>query len=182
MHNLNSIIEGGSYKYSGIKHYNGDYKDRHVAVAGDIIVANTEQGHEHRLIGFPAIVPSRYATAIYSHHLYRVRLKPGSPLRTSALYYTLMTPSVREQIIGCANGSTVNMLKAVGLEMPRFVCPPSSVAAGFEANVAPLRRQIEMNVDRAEKLSTLRDALLPRLISGKLRLPDAARRFAEVSA
>ena len=43
MHNLNSIYEGGGYKHDGIKRYEGEYKSHHVAQAGDLIVANTEQ-------------------------------------------------------------------------------------------------------------------------------------------
>jgi type I restriction enzyme S subunit len=173
MHNLNSVLEGGGYKYAGIKFYRGDYKDRHLVDPGDVIVANTEQGHEHLLIGFPAMVPARYGRALYSHHIYRVRLKPGSPLTRHTLYYLLMAPAVRDQLIGCSNGSTVNMLKAAGLQIPEFVCPPASVAVAFEAAVAPLRMQMEANVARAETLAALRDALLPRLISGKLRLSEA---------
>ncbi len=182
MHNLNSVLEGGNYKYAGIKHYSGEYKDRHIAVAGDVIVANTEQGHEHRLIGFPAIVPSRYERAIYSHHIYRVRLKPGSPLSRHVLYYTLMVPAVREQIIGCANGSTVNMLKVAGLEIPQFVCPSSGAAKAFEELAGPLRQQMEANVERSEVLSALRDTVLPRLISGKLRIPEAQAQLEEAIA
>lgn len=175
MHNLNSVYEGGGYKYEGIKYYRGDYKERHIAVAGDIIVANTEQGHEHRLIGFPAIVPGRYSQGLYSHHIYRVRLRPGSSLTSHTLYYLLMAPTIREQIIGCANGSTVNMLKAAGLEIPRFVCPPRLVAQAFQNIVAPVRAAIEANVDRATTLTALRDLLLPRLVTGQLRVPDARR-------
>lgn len=182
MHNLNSVLEGGGYKYSGIKHYSGEYKDRHVALAGDVIVANTEQGHEHRLIGFPAIVPVRYTKAIYSHHIYRARPKAGSPLRTHTLYYTLMAPGVREQVIGCANGSTVNMLKVAGLEIPVFVCPSGKVAEAFEEIALPLRRQMESNVERADNLAALRDALLPKLISGKLRLPECQQEIREAVA
>ena len=182
MHNLNSVLEGGNYKYAGIKHYSGDFKDRHIAVAGDVIVANTEQGHEHRLIGFPAIIPSRYERAIYSHHIYRVRPKPNSPLTTHVLYYTLMAPAVREQVIGCANGSTVNMLKVAGLEIPQFVCPSAGVAEAFEDLASALRQQMEANVERSETLSALRDTLLPRLISGKLRLPEAEREIEQAMA
>ena len=60
MHNLNSIYEGGGYKNDGIKYYNGDYKARRVTQPGDVLVANTEQGHDRLLIGFAAIVPTRF--------------------------------------------------------------------------------------------------------------------------
>lgn len=170
MHNLNSVLEFGGYKYVGIKYYSGDYKEKHLAVAGDIIVANTEQGHEHRLIGFPAIVPGSYTSGLFSHHLYRVRIKADSPITREWLYHCLMAPSVREQIIGCANGSTVNMLKPDGLKIPRFPLPPHELCEKFDAIAAPLRLKAEANVEQMETLATLRDALLPRLISGKLRV------------
>ncbi len=46
LHNLNSIHEGGGYKYEGIKFYSGEYAERHRVRPGDVIVANTEQGHD----------------------------------------------------------------------------------------------------------------------------------------
>src|SRR5262249_41047132 len=59
LHNLNSVYESGGYKYEGIKYYQGDYRERHILYPGDVIVANTEQGHDLLLIGYPAIVPKR---------------------------------------------------------------------------------------------------------------------------
>jgi len=173
MHNLNSVLEGGGYKYAGIKYYNAAYKERHLVKAGDIIVANTEQGHHHRLIGFPAIVPHQFTNGIFSHHLYRVRAKKGSPVSRHWLYYCLMTSAVRDQIIGCSNGSTVNMLKPAGLQIPQMVVPPAKLCRAFGAIAEDLRTKIEGCIDRAETLAQLRDTLLPRLISGKLRIPEA---------
>lgn len=174
MHNLNSVLEGAGYKYAGIKYYSGAYKDRHLALAGDIIVANTEQGHHHRLIGFPAIVPQRYPSGVFSHHLYRVRAKPGSPLAREWIYWCLRTTGVRDQIIGCANGSTVNMLKPAGLKIPKFVAPPLGLSSTFAEIAATFRLRQEVNVESAELLGELRDTILPRLIYGKLSLPGAA--------
>ena len=78
LHNLNSIHEGGGYKYEGIKYYSGEHAERHVVLPGDVIVANTEQGHERLLIGNAALVPGVYGNyGIASHHIYRVRPKPG---------------------------------------------------------------------------------------------------------
>ncbi|MGO1069778.1 hypothetical protein [Lysobacter sp. CA199] len=170
MHNLNSILEFGGYKYAGIKYYRGDHRERHLVIPGDIIVANTEQGHEHRLIGFPAIIPKRYASGLYSHHLYRVRLKVGSPITREWLYHCLKTPSMREQIISCANGSTVNMLKAAGLQIPRFALPPNDLCEEFDAFAEPLRLKVESNVEQMETLAILRDTLLPCLVPKQLRI------------
>lgn len=173
MHNLNSVLEGGGYKYAGIKYYSGEYKARHIAKAGDIVVANTEQGHKHLLIGFPAIIPASYAEGLFSHHLYRVRLLRDTEATKHWLYYALMAPDVREQIIGHANGSTVNMLKPTGLQVPLVVLPPMKLCEKFDALAESIRARIENCVAESTALAELRDLLLPRLISGKLRVEDA---------
>ncbi|HAS0717070.1 TPA: hypothetical protein I3288_004472, partial [Enterobacter hormaechei subsp. steigerwaltii] len=78
---LNSVLEGGGYKSAGIKYYNGDFKERHIIKHGDIIVANTEQGHEYRLIGYPAIIPTtKSKLSIYTHHLFKVSINDDSYL------------------------------------------------------------------------------------------------------
>ena len=75
MHNLNSVYEGGGYKDDGIKYYNGDFQERHVTRPGDLLVTNTEQGHDRLLIGFAAIVPKRFGdNGLFSHHLAVFRL------------------------------------------------------------------------------------------------------------
>lgn len=175
MHNLNSVLEGGGYKYAGLKFYNGEFKEKHQIRAGDLIVANTEQGHKHLLIGFPAIVPARIGKeGLFSHHLYRVRPLATSSVRNQFAYRLLLTPSVREQVIGCSNGTTVNMLKADGLSKPRFVCPPSTLIQEFDELALPIQQKQECNVTQAESLTNLRDTLLPRLMSGKLRIQEVA--------
>lgn len=181
MHNLNSVLEGGGYKYQGIKYYSGDYKAQHIAKAGDIIVANTEQGHKHLLIGFPAIIPASYEEGLFSHHLYRVRILRDAKTTKNWLYYALMASDVREQIIGHANGSTVNMLKRTGLQVPLVVLPPLALCEHFEAVAASIRALIENCVAESTALSQLRDLLLPRLISGKLRLTEVWEAVSEAT-
>ena len=50
---------------------------------------------------------------------------------------------------------------------------PSSVISAFDDVVAVLRSVADENEVQAQTLTTLRDTLLPRLISGQLRLPEA---------
>ena len=53
------------------------------------------------------------------------------------------------------------------------VIPPLSVLAAFDDLVSALRRRVFANEVQAQTLATLRDTLLPRLISGQLRLPHS---------
>ena len=176
LHNLNSIHEAGGYKYEGIKYYSGEHAERHVVVPGDVIVANTEQGHERLLIGYAAVVPSVYGNyGIASHHIYRVRPKPGSRLESSYLCFLLNSPQMHDLVSGFANGTTVNMLPVDALQKPPIVCPPGPLVETFEALAANARQRYEELLLESRTLAALRDLLLSKLISGEIRLRDAEK-------
>lgn len=171
MHNLNSVYEGGGYKYEGIKFYNGEYKERHLTTPGDIIIANTEQGQEFKLIGFPAIIPSSFGSlGLFSQHIYKLVPKNQSYLSREFIYYLLMSPSVREQIISATNGSTVNMLAIDGLRRPEFKLPPKDKVFEFKSIVQRCWEKVNLNNNQIRTLEKLRDTLLPKLMSGEVRV------------
>ena len=69
-----------------------------------------------------------------------------------------------------------------GAKMPRVgwkdiaaypvVIPSELVAGAYSSAIEPLLARMKANVHEAQTLATLRDTLLPRLISGQLRLPE----------
>lgn len=69
-----------------------------------------------------------------------------------------------------------------GAKMPRIgwadiaaypvVIPNAHVASRYTSVIAPMLGCMKANVSQARTLAALRDTLLPRLISGQLRLPD----------
>jgi type I restriction enzyme S subunit len=76
-----------------------------------------------------------------------------------------------EVIKGQANGSTfMEISKTVFRRLP-ILLPPKPIADGFSALAQQLFTRITLNVRQVDMLSELRDTLLPRLISGKLRVP-----------
>jgi len=180
LHNLDSIYEGGGYKYEGIKHYRGEYKERHIVRGGDLLLANTEQGFEYLLIGFPALVPQRFGDlSLFSHHLYRVRPQGGSWLTGRFLYLALMSPRLRQVIVGYSNGTTVNMLPVDALQRPRLAVPPADLVHRFDDTVQPLLAKQEQLQLESEILAKLRDLLLSKLMSGEIRLKEAENAVAE---
>lgn len=169
MHNLNSIYEGGGYKHEGIKYYAGEYREKHLLHPGDMIVTNTEQGFEHRLIGHAAIVPSCYGTTgLYSHHIYRVRPKPKTPFSSHYLVELFNSRRWHYWISGFSNGTTINMLPIDALEMPMLVVPPARLVEKFNAIAEAAHSQVEDNLQQSRTLATVRDTLLPKLLSGEI--------------
>lgn len=67
-------------------------------------------------------------------------------------------------------GSTQPLLTQSDLKSQRVVLPPEQVLSGFDEVVASLFQGIEQNSQQAATLAALRDTLLPRLISGKVRV------------
>lgn len=71
------------------------------------------------------------------------------------------------------HGATVNRIALKHFPSYLVLNPPSALKSAFENLVAPLWSRIHENQAQAQTLATLRDTLLPRLISGQLRLPEA---------
>jgi restriction endonuclease S subunit len=63
-----------------------------------------------------------------------------------------------------------------------FVQADPRVAEAFGSEVDILYRKLRANSEQAATLAAVRDSLLPRLISGKLRLPEAQAQLEEVIA
>lgn len=182
-HNLNSIFEGGGYKFSGIKSLSSAFDDRRAVEPGDVIVANTEQGHDRLLLGSAALVPHRYGPRTpFSHHLYRVRIRPGSPLCPVYMLHLLNEPRMHDLISRYGNGTTVNMLPSDALEIPLIAVPPAEVVKRFEVAVLPLHHRVEAAVLECESLEALRGALLPKLITGELQIQDPDAFLTELGA
>ena len=170
MHNLNSIYECGGYKDDGIKYYTGDYQPRNVVRPGEVIVANTEQGHDRLLIGFAAMVPKRFGDyGLFSHHIYRVRPKSSLGLTHEYICQLLNTQVMHDAVSGYANGTTVNMLPVDALRLPAIAVPPIQLVTTFSTIAEAARIRREQFIEESRSLAAQRDALLPVLVSGELR-------------
>jgi len=56
---------------------------------------------------------------------------------------------------------------------------PADLVQGFEKHVGGVDGKIELNTATGRSLTNLRDTLLPRLLSGQLRIPDAEKLIKE---
>lgn len=75
-----------------------------------------------------------------------------------------------EEIIGRANGTTfLEITKSNFRPMPIFIPSPEKMS-GFIITVEPLYQQIVANLKESRTLASLRDSLLPRLMSGEVRV------------
>ena len=59
--------------------------------------------------------------------------------------------------------------------------PPKELIARFTKSAQPLYKRVVQNIEESCTLAALRNTLLPKLISGELRVKDATR-FLEKAA
>jgi type I restriction enzyme, S subunit len=121
---------------------------------------------------------------ILGRGLAAMRHKEG---KTTFLYYLLRVVFAEEDVIG--NGSIFNSVGKDELARFPILLPTTDLVERFEAVVGPIESQLSVLYRSNEKLKQTRDALIPRLISGKLkvdhldiRLPPSMRAEGEAVA
>ena len=87
-----------------------------------------------------------------------------------------------DNIKGRANGSTFMEISKKAFRPIPAVEPHSTVVQAFVDVADALFLRLVENEKQAQTLATLRDTLLPRLISGQLRLPEAQAELEAVDA
>ena len=107
--------------------------------------------------------------------------EPASP---EVLYCALTAPSfeavLRTLVTGTSNShQRVKPDQVAGLSL---AIAPGSIYDAFTSVARPLLAKVGSARWRVKSLAYLRDALLPRLISGKLRIPEAQDRIEEALA
>ncbi len=83
---------------------------------------------------------------------------------------------------GGSGGSVFHNLSKSGFEKIPVLLPSATIVREFNRIADGLVSKIISNQKQAETLATLRDTLLPHLISGQLRLPEVESHFVEATA
>jgi type I restriction enzyme S subunit len=82
-----------------------------------------------------------------------------------------------QNMVGSSGRQRVPSDAVSGFTLP---LPPEEILVKFGLLATYLMRRISANADQSVILSKIRDALLPKLISGEIRIPDAEKMLKEV--
>ena len=84
------------------------------------------------------------------------------------------------QLLQSAHGSVFETITTSTFSSSQILLPPPSLLKAFEDSTRDLFQKVLANTELSYTLANLRDTLLPRLISGKLRVPEAEAMLMEV--
>jgi len=71
-------------------------------------------------------------------------------------------------IVAFVTGAVQPKLNQGNMNRIPFMLPPQEIGEAFAKSIEPLFAQIRANTDQSRTLATLRDTLLPKLLSGEL--------------
>jgi restriction endonuclease S subunit len=97
--------------------------------------------------------------------------RPG----TSNLFLLRWASAAHDEIVSHANGSTFLEISKSSFRPIRIVAPSAPVMDTFDRATRPMYLKVVEHERESRTLAALRDALLPKLISGELRVKDAER-------
>ena len=138
------------------------------AVAGDCVITNVGR------VGAVAQVPVGLEAAL-GRNMTGIRCKKSSVFPTF-LIECLRSKAMRNEISRKVDtGTILEALNVRSIPKLRFVLGTNRVLSAFEQRVRPLRARMEQNLVESFTLTALRDALLPRLVSGGLRVKDSEK-------
>jgi len=99
-------------------------------------------------------------------------LSPKQPHYASFVYLAAARDETIERLANLADGAAYPAVRPnVVAETPCFIAP-DNIIAEFSTVTKPLLERIEQNRQQAITLAALRDTLLPKLMSGTIRLPS----------
>ena len=100
-------------------------------------------------------------------------LSPRAVDNTAFVYLGATQDASIEHLAHVADGGADPAVRPDAVSGLVCTVPSAAVLRAFNAVACPLLEKVSANQRQARTLATLRDTLLPRLISGQLRLPEA---------
>ncbi|OYU28250.1 MAG: restriction endonuclease subunit S [Burkholderiales bacterium PBB2] len=193
------VIGGGTPKTTVPEYWNGNipwFSVVDAPAASDVFVIDTEKhiseagllGSSTKLLPAGTTILSARGTvgrlALTSLEMAMNQSCYGLKGVAGDKYFTfLSTARLVDQLKRRAHGSVFDTITRDTLAGVNLVFPADrDVIRVFEAAIEPLMLRILENLQQSRSLASLRDTLLPRLISGQLRLPEAKSEAAALQA
>ena len=171
---LKSFYRGGGYRFDGLKSYAGTFKAEQVVHEGDLIIALTDVTQAADVIGKPAIVRSsnQYQQLVASLDVGIIKVKDHSTLTKEFCYFLMLSNRYTQHSLAYTSGTTVLHLAKDATANFDVTIPPTKLIDAFTEISSNMMQRIFIAEKENQILSDLRDTLLPKLISGDLRIPD----------
>lgn len=164
--NLKNIQSFGGFRNDGSKKYSGKYKREQLVKTGDLVMGVTDMTQDRRTVGSVALIPIIHNISVISADL----IKINSEINNVFLYSMFRFGNVSRYISQFANGANVLHLRPQVINRIKVYLPPKNLIENYSKMVQPIISEMDILNEKNANLIKQRNLLLPRLMSGKLKL------------
>lgn len=172
----NILLTPGNFKIGGgfnsvkFKYYNGEIPKDYILKRNDLVVTMTDLSKAGDTLGYSALVPTiEGKTLLHNQRIGKIIFKSKLPLKFY-LYWLMRQDSYRHFVLGSATGSTVKHTSPTRICEYEFILPDEKTLLNFETAIKGLTDKQQENEFQINNLTQTRDTLLPRLMSGKIKV------------
>ena len=123
-------------------------------------------------VGKIGLITKKNIPSLQNQNMWRFRPKKDN---ISVLYVHYYTKLINDSVRSWSNGSAREFYrKDIFKKAPCFL-PTDSIMSDFNLKTLHLFKKISNNLEENEKLAEIRDTLLPKLLSGEIRIPEAEK-------
>ena len=139
----------------------GKYK-KFLLQEGDVVISTSGT------LGKYAIVRKYHLPLLLNTSI--IRFRPKNKNYRIFMYLYLKSREFKEYLESSADGSVQANFGPTHLRMIKIVIPPNHILEKFENAVSPFYEKLNNNYSQIQTLEKLRDTLLPKLMSGEIRV------------
>lgn len=137
-----------------------------IVTGGDLLIAMTGA-----TIGKLGLVPESNDTILVNQRVGKFFLGEKPIEKISFLYCLLTQDCIYEEIVSRGDGSAQPNISPSAIESIKIIMPESNIINKFNSINKFSFKEIIKNQLQNQELSNLRDTLLPKLMSGEIRVP-----------
>jgi type I restriction enzyme S subunit len=168
------------FKNDGVHAYPSTIPSRHLVEPGDIVICSHDLTQAREQLGAPFVVPEHFAGRRIAAATNTFIVRGVSTKTSEYLYQVFRSAGFRDQMIASAKGSVILHVSKESVLNYLLPAPKSELLFGAYQDVTNgITKKIQENTKSVLALAIMRDALLPKLISGELRIPDPERLLEE---
>jgi len=163
---------GGGFKTAKMKYYSEfGYPKEYIFSPNDLTVIMTDLSKEGDTLGYPALIPAHNQEKVSYLHNQRVgKIIFKKTISKYFIYFLMKTDVYQWYILGGASGTSVRHTSPTSICNFSFRVPPMEKIQEFDDKAYELITKIHKNTTQIKTLENMRDTLLPKLMSGKVRV------------
>ena len=165
--NLKCMMRGGGFRRDGLKRYDGQFKEEQLVRAGDVVLAVTDLTQGREILARATLVP-QLPGGVGVISLDVARIVASVPEDRLWTFAALRWSDFADRVKEFANGSTVLHLSPIHVAEGDIIWPTKGLREQFVALLEPVTLAIDDLNDAAEHLASIRDVLLPKLVTGQI--------------